>query len=205
MMPLEIPPGPFDAYLFDLDGTLADTMPLHFVAWNQTLARWNTHFPTDLFYGWAGTPTVRIVEMMNTKFGLSMPPEEVAHLKEEAFFELLPQVKAIPSVLAHVEMQRGQLPLAIVSGGTHSAVIRTLQALQLEDAFGAIVTAESTPRGKPAPDPFLRAAEILGISPERCLVFEDAELGIQAAQAARMQWVRVPTQAVPSSVFPQKR
>ncbi len=190
-MTLTLPQGPFAAYLFDLDGTLADTMPLHFVAWNRVLAEHGTSFPEELFYAWAGTPTRRIVEMLNGKFGLAMPPEEVTTRKEHAFFELLPTVRPIPEVLEHFSDQKGKIPFAVVSGGTREAVVRTLRGMGLYESFQAIVAAEDTPRGKPDPAPFLLAASRLGVEPSDCLVFEDADLGIESARAAGMKWVRV--------------
>lgn len=194
-MKLVIPPGPFDALIFDCDGTIADTMPLHLIAWKAELSRWGCDFPLELFYGWAGTPTEKVVEKLNAKFGLSMPPQEVAFRKEENYYELLPQLKPIPAVVEQIDLHHGKLPMAVASGSHRESVERTLTTLGLMDRFDAFVTAEDCANGKPAPDVFLEAARRLGKSPANCLVFEDAELGIQAAEAAGMKWVRVPITA----------
>jgi HAD superfamily hydrolase (TIGR01509 family) len=191
-MPLLIPPGPFLAYLFDCDGTIADSMPLHFVAWNRALARHSCPFPEDLFYAWGGRPVPEIIEELNRTHSLSMNVEEVSHEKESIYLELLPQVTAIPEVLEEIQRMHGKIPFAVVSGSPRDSVVRTLTALGILSLFDTLVCAGEYPNGKPAPDPFLIAAQNLGVAPESCLVFEDADLGIQSAIAAGMQWVKIP-------------
>jgi HAD superfamily hydrolase (TIGR01509 family) len=192
MTALKLPPGPFGAYLFDCDGTLADSMPVHFRAWTRAVEEHGGTFPEELFYAWAGIPLDRTVEMLNEKLHYTMPVAETVRRKEELYLELLPEVRAIPSVLAHVEREAGRIPFAVVSGSPHASVVRTLTVLGLVDKFPVVLGAEDYTHGKPAPEPFLRAAEILGVPPDRCLVFEDADAGIRSAEAAGMQWVRVP-------------
>jgi HAD superfamily hydrolase (TIGR01509 family) len=85
----------------------------------------------------------------------------------------------------------GKIPFAVVSGSPRDSVVRTLETLNIRDLFEVLVCAGEYPRGKPAPDPFLIAAEKLGIAPADCLVFEDADLGIEAATAAGMQSIRI--------------
>jgi HAD superfamily hydrolase (TIGR01509 family) len=190
-MELEIPAGQFDAYLFDCDGTIADSMPVHFRAWSQAVAEHGGEFPPDLFRAWAGIPLERTVEMLNERFGYRLPVAETVRRKEALYDALLAEVQPVASVLAVIERSTGRLPMAVVSGGPRVSVMRTLGQLGLADRFGAIVCAEDCARGKPFPDPFLRAAEILNVAAERCLVFEDADAGIRAAEAAGMKWVRV--------------
>jgi HAD superfamily hydrolase (TIGR01509 family) len=191
-MKLKLPAGTFRAYLFDCDGTIADSMPLHYIAWKMALGEWGCTFDEKLFYSWGGRPTDVIVSALNQMNGLSMPVETVAHHKEELYFELLPQLKVIPEVLEHINAQYGKIPFAVVSGGRHSSVTRSLSTLGLLDKFDTIVGADDYVHGKPAPDCFLLAAERLGIAPADCLVFEDTDLGIEAATAAGMAFVKVP-------------
>lgn len=190
-MTLQLPPGPFDAYLFDCDGTIADSMPVHLLAWNAALQPEGAQFPEDLFYAWAGRPTEHIVELLNEHFGLAMDYRLISERKEQHYFSFLPQVQPVPEVVAHIHEAHGRIPLAVVSGSPRESVLTTLRNFQLETYFGCVVGAEDSPRGKPHPDPFLVAARALGVDPRRCLVFEDAELGIQSAEAAGMRWVRV--------------
>ncbi len=189
---LWIPSGEFDAYIFDCDGTITDSMPLHHRAWCEALSISGCPFPEQLFYEWAGTPTRRIVEMLNEKFGLRMSPEEVTQAKERHFLTLLPEVAGIGVVLDQIRLQHGRKKLAVASGSDRAAVLSSLKAVGVDGLFDAVVGAEDYARGKPEPDAFLKAAELLGVPPGKCLVFEDAELGILAAEAAGMKWVRVP-------------
>ncbi|MFZ0742989.1 MAG: HAD family phosphatase [Terracidiphilus sp.] len=191
-MKLQLPPGTFGAYLFDCDGTIADSMPLHYIAWKKSLAEWNCEFEERLFYSWGGRPVVEIISALNEKNGLNMPIDAVARRKESLYYELLPQLKAIPEVLEHIQAKHGSIPFAVVSGSRRDSVLGSLTALNLLDKFDSIVCAEDYKNGKPAPDAFLLAAERLGIAPVDCLVFEDPELGIQAATSAGMASVRVP-------------
>ena len=191
-MKLKLPAGSFRAYLFDCDGTIADSIPLHYLSWTKALAEWGCTFDEKLFYSWGGRPTAEIASALNRMQGLKMPVETVAHRKEELYFELLPQLKAIPAVADLIEAQHGRIPFAVVSGGRRNVVVRSLNVLGLLDKFETIVGADDYKNGKPAPDAFLVAAQRLGVAPKDCLVFEDTLLGIQAANAAGMASVLVP-------------
>ena len=191
-MKLPLPAGTFRAYLFDCDGTIVDSMPLHYIAWKTALAEWSCTFDEGLFYSWGGKPVDEIISTLNAMQGLSMPVAVVGKRKEGLYYDLLPQLKAIPEVLEHIEAQHGRIPFAVVSGGHVSSVTRSLTTVNLLDRFETIVGAEDYVNSKPAPDAFLLAAERLGVEPRDCLVFEDTELGIEAATAAGMASVRVP-------------
>lgn len=190
-MKLEIPAGSFEAYLFDCDGTIADSMPLHYVAWSRALGEWNCAFPESTFYAWGGYPVVKIISLLNEQQGLAMPVEEVAHRKEALYYEILHQLKAVPEVLEQIEAKHGKIPFAVVSGSTRESVTASLKALNLLDRFHVLVCAGDYTHGKPDPEPFLTAAAKLGVRPESCLVFEDTEMGIQSATAAGMASVKI--------------
>jgi HAD superfamily hydrolase (TIGR01509 family) len=191
-MKLELPAGSFRAYLFDCDGTIVDSMPLHYKAWKKALAEWNCPFEEELFYGWGGRPVTEIIAALNHNHGLNMPVDAVAKRKENLYYELVHELKAIPEVVEHIEAKHGQIPLAVVSGSRRNSVVHSLTALDLLDKFDVLICAEDYARGKPAPDCFLTAASRLGIAPKDCLVFEDTDMGIAAATAAGMASVRVP-------------
>ena len=190
-MNIKLPPGEFEAYIFDCDGTLADTMPLHYQAWRTALRDHACDFPEALFYELGGVPTEKIVEILNERHGCSMPVQETATHKDDLFIQMIPQTLPIEPVVELVHQFHGVKPLAVASGGTREIVNKTLDALGLLEKFQAIVTVEDYHRGKPAPDPFLEAARQLGVVPEKCLVFEDTTAGVAAARAANMQWVLV--------------
>jgi beta-phosphoglucomutase-like phosphatase (HAD superfamily) len=191
-MKLKLPEGPFQAYLFDCDGTIADSMPLHYIAWQKALGEWNCKFEEDLFYKWGGRPSVEIIAMLNERQGLRMPVEKVSRRKEDLFLELLPRLTAVPEVLEHIEAAHGRIPFAVVSGGVRESVVASLTSLKLLDRFDTLVCAEDYTKGKPDPEAFLLAASRLGVAPASCLVFEDTDMGIQAATAAGMSSVKIP-------------
>lgn len=190
-MILKLPAGDFRAYLFDCDGTIADSMPLHYKAWQKALAEYGATYDEDLFYAWGGKPVRKIIADLNEMQGLNMPVDTLAALKESYYHAQLPELKAIPEVLEHIEAMHGRIPFAVVSGSRRASVVGSLTTLGLLDKFDVLVCAEDYKHGKPAPDCFLMAAEKLGIAPEHCLVFEDTELGIEAATAAGMKSVLV--------------
>jgi len=189
---LKLPAGSFKAYLFDCDGTIADSMPLHYMAWKKALAEWNCTFEEQLFYAWGGTPVAEIISSLNERQGLRMPVEAVSSRKENLYLELLPRLKAVPEVVEHIDAQHGRIPFAVVSGSTRESVTASLVSLELLDKFDTLVCAGEYKNSKPDPEAFLLAASKLGVAPEACLVFEDTDLGIQAAQAAGMASVKIP-------------
>jgi beta-phosphoglucomutase family hydrolase len=189
---LKLPAGPFKAYLFDCDGTIADSMPLHYIAWRNVLAEWGCEFDEEIFYAWGGMPVTEIIATLNQRHSLTMPVEEVSRRKEEAYYAALPQLKAVPEVLEHIEDQFGQIPFAVVSGSTRDSVVASLESLNILGRFDTLVCAGDYAKSKPDPEPFLTAARRLGVAPEACLVFEDTEMGVQAATAAGMASVKVP-------------
>jgi HAD superfamily hydrolase (TIGR01509 family) len=191
-MKLQLPPGNFKAYLFDCDGTLVDSMPLHYRAWKKALGEWNCEFHEALFYAWGGMPVAEIISTLNQRQDLNMPLEAVSQRKENLYFELLPELQAVPEVLEHLQEAQGRIPFAVVSGSTRESVTASLVALKLLDRFQAMVCAGDYRKSKPDPEAFLMAAGKLGVAPESCLVFEDTDMGIQAATAAGMASVRVP-------------
>ena len=190
-MKLQLPPGSYQAFLFDCDGTIADSMPLHYVAWSRALGEWKCAFDEALFYAWAGKPPSEIIALLNQRNGLGMPVMEVAERKEQLYYELLPELKPVAEVLEHIEAKVGRIPYAVVSGSKRDSVVASLTALGLLNKFEALVCEGDYRNSKPHPEPFLLAANRLGVAPDRCLVFEDSDLGIQAAPAAGMASVKV--------------
>ena len=190
-MKIKLPTGDFEAYIFDCDGTLADTMPLHYQAWLEVLKGQNCDFPEALFYELGGVPTGRIVEILNERHGCSLPVQKTATRKDDLFIQMIPQTLPIEPVVELGHQFHRVKPLAVASGVTRNIVTRTLEALGILHKFKAIITVEDYRHGKPAPDPFLEAARQLGVVPQHCLVFEDTTAGIAAAKAADMKWVLV--------------
>jgi len=191
-MTLTLPPGDFKAYLFDCDGTIVDSMPLHFVAWTKALAEYGcTNFTEQFFYSLGGVPVGGVVEVINKRDDLSIPIEEFAERKENLYYELIHQLQPVPEVLEVIHAAHGKVPFAVVSGSTRESVVKSLEALDILHLFDTLVCAGDYAHGKPAPDPFLLGAQRLGVAPADCLVFEDADVGIQSATAAGMASIRI--------------
>jgi len=184
-------PGSFDGAIFDCDGTLADTMPLHYRAWCEALARQGASMSEALFYELGGVPTEEIVRILNARHGIALDAKATAAAKEALYVTLLPCATPVEPVVALVREYQGRYPLAVASGGIRALVDRTIAALGLDGCFQAILTAEDVARGKPEPDLFLLAAERIGVRPERCVVYEDSDLGLEAARRAGMLGVDV--------------
>lgn len=181
------------ALIFDCDGTLADTMPLHLICWRKAMRELGGDITPDEFWGWAGVPTKPIIEMLNKRHGYTIDPDAGGELKERYYLDAVHRVEPIREVVDVVEQYRGKLPMAVATGGQLFVVTQTLQTIGLIDAFDAIVTADDVAHGKPAPDIFLESARRLNTPPEHCIVFEDADNGVVAAKAAGMAYVDVRT------------
>ncbi len=195
-MKLEIPAGDFAGYIFDLDGTLVDTMPLHYRAWNRAMqhAGLKEELNEDLFYSLGGVPTRSVAKIFADHYGLQLDVDKVFHQKEALFLELKSEMKLIEAVVAFARKGIAQgIPVSVASGGPRDIVRHTLELMHLHTLFPVVVTPEDVAHGKPAPDLFLLAARKMGVPAGKCLVFEDAEPGIRAAEAAGMKWVRVPS------------
>jgi beta-phosphoglucomutase-like phosphatase (HAD superfamily) len=188
----------YHGFIFDCDGTLADTMPLHYQAWNETLTRklGQKHaFTEEMFYRFGGMPARAIVERLNRDHGYSLPPEAFAHEKEARFVELLPGIGPVQEVVDVLNRLPAGAKVAVASGGLTEIVRETLKFLGMHigpsEKIQYLVGSDQVLRGKPAPDLFLRAAELLGVDPKLCLVFEDAEPGFDAAKNAGMDFIDV--------------
>lgn len=185
-----IPPGT-RGLIFDCDGTLADTMPLHLRCWQRAMRELGGELTDDEFWSLAGVPTRTIIELLNQRHGFRIDPVRGGALKERYYVELVHEVKPIVEVVQVVEAYRGQLPMAVATGGDLDIVSRTLRTISLFDAFDTIVSADDVEHGKPAPDIFLEAARRLKVEPSRCVVYEDADAGVTAALAAGMTAIDV--------------
>ncbi|WP_231742328.1 HAD family hydrolase [Stieleria varia] len=181
----------FDALIFDCDGTLSDSMPLHFVAWRETLAKHGITFTEERFYQMGGMPSGMIVETLGREQSVRVDAVSVALEKEAAFVGMIDRVQPCEHICEIARFHHGRLPMAVASGSGREVVVKQLNVLGLDALFQTIVAAEDTQRHKPEPDVFLEAARRLGVAAQRCLVFEDSPLGFQAAEAAGMKWLDV--------------
>ena len=172
--------------IFDLDGTLADTMPIHYIAWKNAAAKYGVNYTTELFIQMAGIPVYPSVEKINEIFGTSIDPKEMGDSKEAEFeknMHLTPEIKVVTDL---VREYHGKIPMAVGTGGSRRLSLKTLEIIGLKGYFDILVTSEDVSNFKPHPETFLKCAELMGVAPSDCEVFEDGILGIQAAQTAGM-------------------
>lgn len=181
------------ALIFDCDGTLADTMPLHWQAWQTITSRHGVVFPEARFYALGGVPSRHILQMLREEQRLAIDPIAVSREKEEEYLKLMAQVGPIHEVVEIANDHAGKLPMAVASGGTKPVIEKVLRHLNIRALFAAIVTSEDVAHQKPAPDIFLEAARRLGISPRHCRAYEDTEIGLTAIRAAGMDAIDVRT------------
>ena len=177
--------------VFDCDGTLADTMPLHWRAWQTITKRYNLHFPEDRFYSLGGVPSRDILKMLAEEQGVTLDHIQAAHEKETAYLPLMAQVEPIHAVVEIAKANYGKIPMAVASGGTQPIIVQVLEHLKIRHLFGAVVTSEMVQNQKPAPDIFIEAARRIGVDPKMCRGYEDTDLGMQAIRSAGMDAVDV--------------
>lgn len=187
---LPIPPG-IAALLFDCDGTLADTMALHYEAWHETLLPHGVDCPRSFIDTYAGVPTHGIVAEVNKRWGTNLDPDAITIEKESRFAEQIHHAMPVEEVLATAHAYHGKLPMAVVSGGTREIVHAVLETIDAIHLFPVIITADDPVAPKPSPDVFLEAARRLGVTAGKCHVFEDGDPGIIAAQRAGMTYTDV--------------
>ena len=177
--------------IFDCDGTLVDSMPLHWRAWDTVCKRHGIEFSEKRHYAMGGIPSRKILAMLKEEQGLDFDPDEVSREKEAAYLPLMPEVGLIEPVVAIAREHRGRIPMAVATGGRTQFIRPLLERLDIADWFSALVTSDDVANPKPAPDTYLKAAALLGVPAEECRAFEDTDLGMDSIRAAGMEAVDV--------------
>ena len=177
--------------IFDLDGTVADTMPTHYIAWKNAAARYGINFTIELFEQLAGIPLYPTVEKLNELFDKNIDPKEMGDSKEKEYEDNMYKIQPIKPVMDIIRQYHGKLPMAIGTGGCRRLSLKAMKIAGIDQYIDKLVSADDVTKHKPHPETFLKCAELIGVKPEDCLVFEDGILGIQAAKAAGMQVIDV--------------
>ena len=184
-------PAHIKGLVFDCDGTLADTMPMHWRAWQVIAKKYKLHFPMVRFYSLGGVPSRDILKMLAEEQGLTLDHIQAAHEKENAYLPLMAEVEPIHAVVEIARENFEKIPMAVASGGTLPIIEQVLTHLKIRHLFGAVVTSEMVKNQKPAPDIFVEAARRIGVDPKFCRGYEDTDLGMQAIRSAGMDAVDV--------------
>lgn len=181
----EINPGA-KGLIFDLDGTLADSIPVHMLCWDEVCKTFNYKFSKEVMYAMTGMPTRRFAEFIKQDSGCSLSVDEIMKLKQFHFHRLVSTIKPVSKLFEFVKANHGKIPMSVGTGGGRRSSSLILQAIGMLNYFDIIVTADDVSKHKPEPDTFLKCAELMGVPPESCQVFEDGEMGMRAARAAGM-------------------
>lgn len=190
MNKIEIPDN-IRGLIFDLDGTLVDTMSIHYLAWREACLFYNFDFPIELFYKLAGIPSKTIISMLNQRYRIDLDPEKTAEMKEISYLKKLDSVKTIKPVMDIVIEYHGKIKMSIGTGGRKNVANTTITKSGLDRYIDIVVTADDVQRHKPFPDTFFKCAEMMGIPPSECLVFEDGIPGLEAARNAGMDSIDI--------------
>ncbi|HTD66147.1 MAG TPA: HAD-IA family hydrolase [Candidatus Limnocylindria bacterium] len=188
--------------IFDCDGTLADTMPIHWRAWSTVTAKHKLHFPEERFYAMGGVPSRDILKLLREEQGLDLDPLAVAHEKEDEYLRLMHECGPVHEVVEIARAHYGKIPMAVASGGIQPIICSVLEQLGIRQLFNAVVTSEMVQNQKPAPDIFLEAARRIDVEPKFCRAYEDTDLGMQAIRAAGMDAVDVRTMRCHTKLSP---
>ncbi len=188
----ELTPNPLaKGLIFDIDGTICDTMPVHFIAWRETAAEQGIDFTPELFVEVTGIPAFQTSQYLKNKFNLDFDELAFTLLKEKRYEQNMHKAKPIEPVVNIIREYKGKIPMACGTGGSQYLAWKTLEIAGVKDCFEHVVAAEDVVNHKPFPDTFLKAAELIGVQPSDCEVYEDGQLGIDAAERAGMMWVDV--------------
>ena len=174
------------ALIFDLDGTLSDSLPVHLATWNKIGDKYGFNFDPVILHEMTGRPTIEFAVRVVQQYGVPEKPENLVKMKQESFWEMSNLLKPVDEVVSIVKAYHGKIPMAVGTGASRRSAEVQLKELGLEKYFDAVVSADDVTRHKPEPQTFLECARLLGVEPEYCQVFEDGVLGIEAAKKAGM-------------------
>ncbi|MBL7971004.1 MAG: HAD-IA family hydrolase [Prolixibacteraceae bacterium] len=184
-MKLEINPLA-KALIFDLDGTLSDSLPVHIASWHAVCDKLNCTFDERILVEMTGAPTISFAERIKREQNLEIAAEELVVLKQKEFWRNIGQIRPHDAVIGLMKNAYGKMPMAVGTGASRTSAMLQLKELNIDHLFDCVVTADDVDRHKPEPETFLKCAELMNVDPQFCQVFEDGELGMRAAQTAGM-------------------
>lgn len=174
------------ALIFDLDGTLSDSMEVHMAAWNKVGNKYGFKFDPQIYYEMTGSPTIEFARKIIETYNLTADPEDIVKMKQQSFWDSVKLVKPMKEVISIVKEYHSKLPMSVGTGASRKSACLQLAALEIKHYFDFIVSADDVEKHKPEPDTFLRCAQLMNVAPRFCQVFEDGDLGIKAAEKAGM-------------------
>jgi beta-phosphoglucomutase family hydrolase len=182
------------ALIFDMDGVIVDSEPLHLVAYQEFFSKFNIHYTEEHNREFLGCKDVAMAQILIDRLSLPETPESMVKAKESILMRLLKEEAVARPGLTYIldAAKNAGLPLAIASSATLPTINLVVDRLNIRSYFQTLTSGDEVANGKPAPDVFLLAAKRLGVEPQRCLVIEDTYNGIRAAKAAGMMCIAIP-------------
>lgn len=184
-MKLEIHPKA-KALIFDLDGTLSDSLPVHIASWHVVCEKLNCTFDERILVEMTGMPTISFALRIKKENNLLIDAKEIVIMKQKEFWRNINHIKPHIAVINLMKSAYGKIPMAVGTGASRQSAMLQMKELMIDHFFDVIVTADDVDSHKPEPDTFLKCAQMLNVEPQYCQVFEDGELGMLAAQTAGM-------------------
>ncbi len=181
------PIPPYKALIFDCDGTLADTLPVHFQTWLLSLQAVGATIDEEWYYQYCGTSADEMLQMLKDLFGYQFDSVSVLAQRQNHYRSLIHTVQEVQAVTEIVRCHYGKIPMAVASGGERVVLEATLNTIKLRQFFDVVVSIDDVERGKPEPDLFLLASQRLDVAPQDCIVYEDSDGGLEAARRAGMR------------------
>jgi len=174
------------ALIFDLDGTLSNSLPVHVETWKIVGDKYGFEFDPNIIFEMTGRPTIEFAKRIIEQYKVDEDPAVMVRLKQQSFWDLAHLLEPVQEVISIVKNYHGKLPMAVGTGASSKSAEVQLKALGIQDYFDFIVSADDVEKHKPHPETFVRCAELMGVEPQLCQVFEDGDLGISAAKEAGM-------------------
>lgn len=174
------------ALIFDLDGTLSNSLPVHVETWKIVGKKYNFDFDPNIIHEMTGRPTIEFAKRIVEQYNVNEQPEVLVRLKQQSFWDLAHLLEPIDEVISIVKNYYGKLPMSVGTGASGKSAAVQLIELGLQDYFDHVISANDVEKHKPHPETFLKCAGLMNTEPQHCQVFEDGDLGISAAKEAGM-------------------
>ncbi|WP_166422397.1 beta-phosphoglucomutase family hydrolase [Paraglaciecola sp. 20A4] len=181
----------YKGIVFDMDGTLIDSMGSHAIAWQKTCEHFGYPYDKEYIHALGGVPTREIAKLLNEKYGQNHDLDKVSEVKRQAWLALDDDLTVIEDTFKVMQRYKGVLKMGIGTGSERDNAIRMLTRTGLLDRVETVVTSSDVKNGKPDGETFLTVAKNMGLSASECVVFEDTDIGRQAAKNAGMDCIMV--------------
>lgn len=174
------------ALIFDLDGTLSNSLPVHVKTWKIVGEKYDFDFDPNIIHELTGRPTIEFAKRIIRQYNVNEKPETMVRLKQQLFWDFAYLLEPIDEVISILKNYHGKLPMSVGTGASSKSAEVQLKELDLLQYFDFVISADDVEKHKPHPETFVKCAQLMEVKPQYCQVFEDGDLGISAAVEAEM-------------------